>query len=230
VVERSANGIKAHNIEKMGDALGLQYSALWQEVAAIHFQWGEFKELFHEKKSRVDLLNQSAGSFFRMVQDSLWEGTILHVARLTDPPHTGSKDRSNLSVQNLPDLIDDPGLKTRVTALAKNAVTEAAFCRDWRNRHIAHRDLRLALDATVEPLAEASVKKVDGSLESIVAIMNAVDGHYCESETRYDLGKPHHGAISLLYVLDDGIKAAEARSKRLESGAFTQDDFRARDL
>jgi hypothetical protein len=60
--------------------------------------------------------------------------------------------------------------------------------------------------------------------------MNAVDRHCCESETRYDLGKPHHGAISLLYALDNGIKAAEARSKRLESGTFTLEDFRARDL
>jgi len=31
-------------------------------------------------------------------------------------------------------------------------------------------------------------KQVDASLNAIVAIMNAVDAHYCDSETRYDLG------------------------------------------
>jgi len=203
---------------------------LWQEVATIHFHWSEFKELFHNKKSRIDLLNKSAGLFFRMVQDGLWEGTLLHIARLTDPPHTGSKDRSNLSVQNLSALIGDANLKALVERLAKIAVMDAAFCRDWRNRRIAHRDLGLALNASAKPLADASVKHVDASLNAIVAVMNAGDGHYCDSETRYDLGRPHRGAISLLYVLDDGIKAREAREDKLKSGNLDPRDYPAKDL
>ena len=57
-------------------------------------------------------MNRSAGHFFRMVQDGLWEGIVLHVARLTDPSHSqGRKDRQNLTLHNLPDLIPDKKLK-----------------------------------------------------------------------------------------------------------------------
>jgi hypothetical protein len=38
------------------------------------------------------------------------------------------------------------------------------------------------------------------------------------------------GAISLLYALDDGIRAEDARQKRLEEGKPPADDFVARDL
>jgi len=124
----------------------------------------------------------------------------------------------------------DANLKALVERLAKIAVMDAAFCRDWRNRRIAHRDLGLALNASAKPLADASVKHVDASLNAIVAVMNAGDGHYCDSETRYDLGRPHRGAISLLYVLDDGIKAREAREDKLKSGNFDPTDHQAKDL
>jgi hypothetical protein len=60
--------------------------------------------------------------------------------------------------------------------------------------------------------------------------LNAVEGHYCDSTTGYDLGGPLGGATSLLYVIDDGLRAQEAREKRLEEGKPLLDDFRRRDL
>jgi len=67
----------------MGEALGVQYTQLWQETAQLNIMWKEFIELFGTKPSRIELLNRSAGAFFRMVQDGIWEAIVLHIARLT---------------------------------------------------------------------------------------------------------------------------------------------------
>jgi hypothetical protein len=61
---------------------------------------------------------------------------------------------------------------------------------------------------------------------SLTAVLNAVAGHYLDSESRFDLGGRINGAVSLLYVLNDGVKEAEAREKRLEEGKPTPDDLR----
>ena len=190
----------------MGQALGTQYSALWQEVAGIHFNWGEFVELYGTKATRLELLNRAAPSFFRMIRSSLWEGTLLHLARLTDPPYSGRKDRTNLTIQNLPELVDDAEVKKHIANLVKIAIRETEFCRDWRNRRIAHTDLKLATSEPAIPLAKADRKHVDAALKAIVNAMNAVDQHFADSETRYDLFQPHHGAVALLYVVDDGLR------------------------
>ncbi|MGZ8401653.1 MAG: AbiU2 domain-containing protein [Methyloceanibacter sp.] len=97
-------------IAKMGEALGTQFAALWQEVAHLHMSWSEYVELFGTKPSRIDLLNSAAPRFFRILQDALWDETLLHIARLTDSPESG-KGKSNLTIRNLPELVDEPAAK-----------------------------------------------------------------------------------------------------------------------
>jgi hypothetical protein len=82
---RTPEDVKAHYVERMGDELGRLFHELWQEVALLRIEWGEFIELFGEKPSRVDLMNEAAPAFFAMVQRLLWEETLLSITRLTDP-------------------------------------------------------------------------------------------------------------------------------------------------
>lgn len=79
---------------------------------------------------------------------------LLHIARLTDPPKSAGK--SNLTVQRLTSAIDHPDTKFAVAELITKAQLDSEFCRDWRNRRLAHRDLHLALTRTAEPLQPAS--------------------------------------------------------------------------
>jgi hypothetical protein len=231
MVQRTAEEAKMQTIAKMGEPLGALYSTLWQAVATIHFHWQEYVELFGMKPKRIDLLNRSSPAFFRMLQDELWENSLLHLARLTDPAATqGKVDRSNLTIRALPALITDAKLKGEVSKLIAEAIKQTEFCRDWRNRHIAHRDLKLALQQPTTPLAEGSRAQVKAALKAISDVLNALEGHYFQSETRFDIGGPLGGAISLLYVLDDGLRAEEARQERLEAGKPLEDDFVARDL
>src|SRR5271156_4325585 len=97
--------------------------------------------------------------------------SLLHLARITDPAKSpGKQDRSNLTIQALPGLISDARLKDEVTKLVDKAIKHTAFCRDWRNRHIAHRDLRLALAQPTTRLAEGSRAKVNVALKAIAAV------------------------------------------------------------
>ena len=218
-------------IEKMGEALGKQFHALWKEVVWLHWNWAEYVELFGSKPTRIELLNQAAPAFFRMIQDLLWEETLLRIARLTDASKSGGRaGRANLTIRNLPELVDDSEARQVATALIETAVRKASFCRDWRNRHLAHRDLDLALNnRAAAPLEFASRERVKEALAAIAKVLNYLDGHYMDSETYFGGGPGIGNGVSLLHVLDAGLRAERGRAERLERGEFTEEDF-PRDL
>jgi hypothetical protein len=223
VANQSAAEAKQRDIEKMGEALGTQYSLLWQEVVLLHRNWEQYVVLFGTKPSRIELLNQSAPYFFRMLQDDLWDVTLLHIARLTDPPKTGNKE--NLTILSFQTLVDDAKTKEKLAALLAIVKDKTEFCRDWRNRYIAHNDLDIALERSANPLADASRLKVKEALKAIADVMNAVDFQYFHSETRFDLGGALGGAMTLLYALHRGKKLQDECVRRLEAGEFNEDDL-----
>jgi hypothetical protein len=186
MTHRTAEEAKIHYIEKMGDDLGTQFAALWQEVVRLHMKWGEYVELFGSKPTRVELLNKAAPNFFHMIQHLLWEETLLHIARLTDKP-TSTRGKANLTILSLPAVVACPATKTALNEMAEAAVRKTAFCRDWRNRRIAHHDLSLLMNPTAEPLAKGSIKQVNEALSSIVSVLNEVQMHYEGSESFFSV-------------------------------------------
>jgi hypothetical protein len=227
-VMATAEEAKRTNIEKMGAELGVQYSALWQEVALLQRNWGEYLALFGTKPSRIDLMNHAAPYLFWMVQTDLLDATLLHIARLTDPPK--SAGRANLTIKRLPDFIDHEATRSAVMTLVETAAAEAEFCRDWRNRRIAHLDLDIALEQSAAELAMASRKRIKDAIDAIASVLNAVSGHYLKSQTRFDLSATHGGAVPLLYVLHAGLKAQNERAERLKKGEYSEADLDPADL
>ena len=99
MADQTAEEIQQENVAAMGDSSGVQFSELRQELVRIHIKWAEFVDLFGAEKERVELLNQAAPLFFLITQDALWESSVLHIARLTDPSNSmGQKDKSNLTI------------------------------------------------------------------------------------------------------------------------------------
>jgi hypothetical protein len=224
----TADEAKQDYIAKMGEALGTQFSEFWKEVAYLHMKWQEYSDLFGTKNSRIDLVNEAAPIFFRVVQDVLLEDILLHIARLMDRPQRGY-DKEVLTLRNLPKLVD-VSFRTTVEALLKDVESKIKFCRDWRNRHIAHRNLALATNPSARPLDQASRKLVNEALDSIVVVLNAVSAHYRDSESFFRMGSRDGSAVSLLYVLDSGVRAETAREERLRGGKGTPEDYQPRDL
>ncbi len=223
---KTAEEAEKEYIACMGGDLGKVFHALWQEVAWLYAKWGEYVDLFGEKPSRIELMNRAAPKFFRIVQDLLWEETILHIARLTDPPRTAGKD--NLTIQKLPELIEDTELVAKLSGLIKVAVQSTEFCRDWRNRRIAHRDLHLAIKDGINPLKSASRKMVKEALITLVNVLNAVTLYYQNSDSFFEGCYGCDGGESLLYVIDAGLRAGEERKKRIERGEYNKEDLKAR--
>lgn len=223
---RTAEEAKAEHIRLMGDELGTIYAALWQEAASVHGKWSDFVTLFGTKESRVDLLNAAAPAFCTLIQDSIWENVLLHLARLTDPPATGKKQ--NLTIQRLPMLIDRVNSRGTVDSKVQAALASCAFARDWRNRHIAHSDLDLKVSDTAQPLDFASRQCVNLALASLSEVLNAVAAEYLDSTSFFDT--PDGDALALLHVIDDGLRADQQRRERLRKGIYDLEEFKPRDL
>lgn len=185
--------------------------------------------LFGTKPERIDILNKAAPSFFHMIQERLWDVTLLNIARLTDPPKSAGK--SNLTITNFPTLISDPALAAKIQGLIEAAQERARFCRDWRNRRIAHNDLALALNEAAEPLSESSRLLVNEALAALTNVMGEIEAHYDGGyRTDYLDIVITNGAEDLLYVLHDGVAAKSERIKRIVEGRYRPDDLNRVDL
>jgi hypothetical protein len=211
----TAEELEKRNIEAMGEVLGKQYSALYQEVTILHLYWNEYTALFGNKK-RIDRLNQSAAGFFHMLQNELFSTNVLHIARLIGPPKSVGK--SNLTIQNLPELVTDATVKKRLTELLKVVDDKAAFCLDWRHRRFAHYSLDLAINEKAEPLKQASREQMAAALKAIADVLNAAEQHYFKSGTSYEAVNMPNGAVTLLHLLGDGLKEKSERTERIKNG------------
>ena len=220
-METSAEEMKEKNIAAMGKALGEQYSELWQEVADVYGKWGEYVVLFGSKPSRIDLLNRAARSYFWVLQNTLWEDLLLHVARMMDTR------REALSFHKL--YIYHPATNAKYKDAYKVAEAKTAFCRDWRNRRIAHRNAELSLGRAT-PLTEGSRADLSSALQSLVDLLNIVSHHYLQTTSAFHYDHAIEGAEQLLYVLDDGLKVEEERKARLEAGTGSISDWQRKDI
>lgn len=104
------------------------------------------------------------------------------------------------------------------------------FAKDWRKRHIAHRDLDLALRKPTSPLPGASRAQVKAALGGLVVIYNLIEGHYFQSTTIFNRTFGSRNAQQLLYVLHAGLNAQAARIERLRRGEQTAEDLHPPDL
>jgi len=225
---RTAGEVKQQHIDEMGKELGVVFNRLHNECAWLHLKRDEYEILFGANQSHVDLLNAVASGFFRVVQNSIWEDVLLHICRLTDDPLVGRRNRETLSVRRLPSLVKEPALRLRVKRLVSAATKKSEFARDWRDRHIAHRDLHLALKQGATPLAGASRQGVKDAIGAITAVLGAVETHYCKVTTAYEHVSHLGNAEALLHVLRHGVEAREELYGRLKAGKARPDEFRPR--
>ncbi len=194
--------------QSLGAELGSVFSELWQELVWLHTVWQEYRTIFGTTPEQLDIVNQAAGTFFYVVQKTMWEGVLLHFARMTDPAQ--SMRSKNLSVTALYSLVK-PELQAEVARLTDAALREAKFARDWRNRYIAHKDLPLALgNQAAPPLESVSREAVELALRSLDDLLNEIDRSYNDSTTIFRGSEPHTGANRLLHVLQKGLKVEEA--------------------
>lgn len=198
---RSSEEVLAHYIETMGEPLGRAFGHLNQRVLELHLVWEQYTQLFGESEETVHLLNQTAGLFFRVVQEGLWDSVLIGVSRLTDPAQTGGN--KNLSIRSLPVLIGDKGLQGRVSDLCESTLVKAKHARDHRNKRIAHQDQQYFFDREARPLGGVSRILINEMLQAITAVMNEVSVFYCDTTMFYDSISSGGDAAWLIYKIKE---------------------------
>jgi hypothetical protein len=203
---KTAQQVRDEHLSVLGPDLGSLYHALYNEVTWLHAKWNQYRILFAESPGRIELLNDVAGFFFGVIQDVLLEDVVLHLARLTDPPQSVGKD--NLTLSRLAETVKEPALSVEVKNLAEQAKAAADFARDWRNRHLAHRDLALAVDDRATPLPGISREKIDRALAGAGAVLNKIESHFWQSEVAFaQFIQPLGDAESLAHYLQVAVDA-----------------------
>ena len=218
---QSADEVKREHLVTFGPPLGPLYHALWKEVVWLHVKWGEVRKLYaspEEPEKRIELLNETAGFFFGMVQNIVLDDVLLHLSRLTDQAEQGGN--KNLTILGLPEAVGDPELRSKVCASVREARARTAFARQRRNRRIAHRDLPLALGETrAGSLSGASREDVEAALESIGDVMNLLSSEYGEGTVAYEPLLPWPGGVdALVRYLSLGSQADRERRRKGQSG------------
>jgi AbiU2 len=192
--------MKQRYCDAMGAELGEVFHHLMQETAFLHLKWNEYERLFGASAEQIDLLNRAAPGFFWLVQDSWWDGLLLHISRLTD----GRNDV--LTVQRRPKLVKTAicnDVESRLAVLLK----AVAFARDVRNRYIAHRNIDVALSRAARPLAAASRQSLRDAIRALDDLLHFVEHHFLGTEpTIYDHLDSPGGSTSLLDMVQRGLR------------------------
>jgi AbiU2 len=213
--------VSANVITAMGPELGLVFNALWNDAVELHHRWNEYVALFGKGTGRIKILNDSASSFFGLIQRDMWHQTLLQISRMTDPPKSVGK--LNVSLSRLPALVRGD-LKDEIESLVEVSKQKAAFAKDWRNRSLAHSDHELAIEKSARPLSPASNSDVEAVLEAIGACLNAVDVAYRDTTTWWKPVSPMDGADTLLYILRAGDAAKQKELSMLLSDEIGWED------
>lgn len=209
VTQQTSEEVRSAYIEKMGQELGELFHATSEELTEVHWRWNQYRALFGEKPSRIDLLNEAAPFFFRIIHDVLFEDTMLAIARIVGPIKSAGKP--NLSIERFLPLLSDSTLQDDLGTLVGQAREAAAFAHDYRNRRIAHRDLDLTLGKSAEMLPVVTRENIEKCLSILRDILDRIEGFYCKAHTAYTYSPSGWGAESLLYVIRDGLLRRKER-------------------
>jgi hypothetical protein len=199
------------------------FDELKTEITWLHARWKLYRQLYAESPKRIDFLNECAGVFFYVVQETLLDEVQVMLSKLTDPAQTSGHE--NLSLDQLQSRVEkhgDPHLAQRLRALLDDLHRKCKTFRVRRNKKLAHLDLATALQGTTNPLPGVSRQMIEDALAVLRTYMNEIQIHYDDSEQGYEHFIMHAAdAEALLGILKHGIRYEEL----VQAGQIDFDDL-----
>jgi hypothetical protein len=179
-------------------ALAAQFEPLFKEIMWLTAKWSEFLKLYAADKETIDLINRSAGYFFVIVQDTLWDDVLLHLTRLSGPARTGKN--KNLSIFQFPLLVDSDTLRAKLESLLNERDEVFAFADRHRNKRLAHHDLAVAITgiSSVPGSSRLQIRKAIQFLQDYARVIYA---HYTDTDFIFERFDNTHDANRLLRLL-----------------------------
>jgi len=151
---------------------------LHEELVRLYAKWQIWETLFGVSQHRMDLLNRSAVTFFGTVWETLMYDVVLGICRMTDP---AGGDRRNLVLEQLVLAAEDKrhaDLMDSLPPLMAEVKEKCAFFRKIRNKKLAHRDLKAALNAEEYPVPGVSRHMFDEALGAIANVVDEFSSHW----------------------------------------------------
>ncbi|MCG6154215.1 AbiU2 domain-containing protein [Rubinisphaera margarita] len=183
------------------------FETIENELTWLHGRWIMYRQLFGADQQTLDLLNQSAPTFFGMLQFLWLDYVVLEICSLTDRPRSFGRD--NLVLRQLYEKLDREAYAKLVEQLEQKGELVEQCCgklRTIRNRRIAHRDQRAALGAYQTPILGVSRKDVDDALVAMRDYVNCFRMEFLGSEMAFDQFELPDDATTLLSHLEAAVQ------------------------
>ena len=176
--------------------------AISEELGELHLKWLLFSQLY-ESEDVVNLLTESAPTFFGTCQSVFLDNIILSISRLTDPPKTCGKE--NLTLERILDSIDSSfkDLRAELQEILKVVKDSCLFIKNHRDRRIAHSDLKTYFQDHPEPLLGITKEEIEKALLGLRTFVNKVELHFLRIETGYEYLAVADGSSNLVGCLYD---------------------------
>lgn len=210
----------ADDVYQMGDELRMAYDRIWKRLAQATLVWNESLIIF-DNSENLNLANDTAPSFFRIVQEALWQEVNLEISRLTDPLKVGRRKTDGLR-RLLAIAKEERKLQGchDIDEALESAVKDCKPIRERRNQVLAHSDVSPTKAAFIPREEKDSTEK---ALHALAKFMNLFEKCVGLPQMMYsDIGFSPWGADQLIIAL----RKAQASEIRLHELVRTESDGR----
>lgn len=110
------------------------FERLQDDLVWLHGRWKLYRHLYGVSELRIELLNETASSFFHQLQNTLLDDVILSISRMTEKKKVAG--RENLVLAQLIQKLDESEFSDLLSRLEKQLDEIEKACEPLRkNRH-----------------------------------------------------------------------------------------------
>jgi hypothetical protein len=179
------------------------YEFLKNEVTWLHARWVVFEQLYNKSPLRLELLNETAPSFFHLLQLLMFDDLQLSLSRLTDPAPFKA---SLLQLQKRLESHANAKLAATAKETLESLTKAVEAIRGRRDNQIAHYSLQQATSPHAERLPDVYHQNVTQCLQIVRDYMNLIELHYHGKRQGYEYFAWQDDADTLATVLKWGIR------------------------
>jgi hypothetical protein len=189
-----------------------QFEVAKEQLITTHAKWNLLEQLYAKSKLRSEFLRRIGSDFFALVQDSVLTDIMMSFGRLLETPH--AKGNNNLTLERLQNSVyalgnEELALKLDVHLRDARAAYEAT--RKYRNKRIAHNDLKTILENDAISLGPHTVRDIKKALKEVSEFLNQINMHYRNCTIAFGLVSMQGDADYIVGLTRDGLKLRETK-------------------